>query len=58
LPDADETLFVSGFLIRKQRWSHKLSDYYYFKPIELRAKNEKAYFKVVKPELYILYGDY
>lgn len=57
LPDADEVLFVSGFLIQKQYRSHKLFDYY-FKPMYFLSKHEKASKRLIKPELYILYEDY
>lgn len=58
LPEADELLFVSGFLIKKQYWSNKFSDFYYFKPMELLSKHEKASCKIVHPEFYVLYDDY
>lgn len=58
LPDGDELLFVSGFLIHKQYWLHRLADFYFFKPMELLSKQEKASCHIERPSLYILYGDY
>ena len=58
LPEADELLFVSGFLIQKKYWSHKKCNYYYFKPMQFLTKREKAINRIEKVGLYILWGDY
>ena len=58
LPKADELLLVSGFLIRKQYCPHRLRDYYYFKPMGILTKNEKAMYRIINPSFYYLKDDY
>ena len=54
LPDEDEILLVSSFLIKRQYWINEDYEYYHFKPMTLLTKHEKASCIIIRPTLYIL----
>ena len=57
LPDEDEILLVSGFLIKRRYWVNRYYEYYQFKPMTLLTKPEKASCIIIKPELFVLCKD-
>ena len=58
LPDADELLLVSGYLIKKYHSISRSENFYLIKHMELLTKHEKASGHIISVDMYVLKEDY